>query len=217
VPPASPPTHEQVRAAVTKLRDDPNLGSEHKIRSLRWVKEKSSSPPPESPAWVIGLFQFLGQTASVLIWAAGGIAVAVAAVWLYRLLKARSPTVRIAPTEMTSHVGALDIRPTSLPDDVGGAALALLEAGRTRDALSLLYRGALSRAVHRFGVAIDESFTEGEALRAVDARLDRPRAEYFSELVGLWQRAVYAGQSAAPDPVAALCMRFAPALDGTVP
>jgi hypothetical protein len=179
------------------------------------VNAKSSSPPPQSPAWVIGLFQFLGQTASVLIWAAGGIAVAVAAVWLYRHLKARSPKTRIAHKEMTSHVGELDIRPTSLPDDVGGAALALLQGGRTRDALSLLYRGALSRAVHRFGVAIDESFTEGEALRAVDARLDGPRAEYFSELVGLWQRAVYAGQTAAADPVAALCVRFAPALDGT--
>jgi hypothetical protein len=219
-PPSSPaaaPTQEEVRAAVAKLRDDPNLGGEHTLRSLRWVSSRASPPPPESPAWVVGLFQFLGETASVLIWIAGGVAVAVAAVWLYRLLKTRSTKARITQSAMTSHVGELDIRPTSLPDDIGAAALALLQAGRSRDALSLLYRGALSRAVHRFGVAIDESFTEGEALRAVDARLDRPRAEYFGELVGLWQRAVYAGQTAASDPVAALCTRFASALDGAVP
>jgi hypothetical protein len=46
----------------------------------------------------------------------------------------------------------------------------------------------------------------------VDARLDRPRADYFRELVGLWQRAVYAGQLAARDPVAALCSRFSSTL-----
>jgi hypothetical protein len=76
----------------------------------------------------------------------------------------------------------------------------------------LLYRGALSRAVHRFGVRIEASFTEGEALRAVETHLDPPRTEYFGELVRLWQRAVYAGQMAAPPSVAALCVRFAPVL-----
>jgi Domain of unknown function (DUF4129) len=216
-PPASPPTHEEVRAAIATLRNDPNLGSEHTIRSLRWVDSKLPSPPPESPAWIVGLFQFLGQAASVLIWTAGGVAIAVAAVWTYRLLKAHAPKAIVAQTGMASHVGKLDIRPTSLPEDVGGAALALLQAGRARDALSLLYRGALSRAVHRFGVTIDESFTEGEALRALNARLDRPRTEYINDLVGLWQRTVYAGENAAPDPVAALCAKFAPTLDGSVP
>jgi hypothetical protein len=215
-PPASPPSHEAIRAAVAKLREDPNLGSEHTVRSLRWVDSSSPTPPPETPAWMVGFFQFLGQAAGVLVWGAGGVGAAVAAVWLYRILKARSPNAKLARTASTlaSRVGELDIRPDSLPDDVGGAALVLLQANRTRDSLSLLYRGALSRAVHRFGVAIDESFTEGEALRAVDAHLDRPRAEYVNDLIGLWQRTVYAGQNAESDLVAALCMRFASTLDG---
>jgi hypothetical protein len=92
--------------------------------------------------------------------------------------------------------------------------LSLLDAGRTREALSLLYRGSLSRVVHRFAVAIGESFTEGEALRAVSRRLDRPRVQYFTALVALWQRVVYAAEVPAPESVAVLCREFAPIFDG---
>jgi hypothetical protein len=108
----------------------------------------------------------------------------------------------------------LDINPDSLPADVGAAALSLLEAGRTREALSLLYRGSLSRVVHRFAVVVGESFTEGEALRAVGQRLDQPRVQYFAALVALWQRVVYAAEAAAPESVAVLCREFAPTFDG---
>ena len=89
--------------------------------------------------------------------------------------------------------------------------------GHQREALSLLYRGALSRAVHRHGIAILPSATEGEALRAVNATLDPPRAAYFAELVGLWQRAVYAGESVLRDPIDRLCRGFATSLEGALP
>jgi hypothetical protein len=210
---AAAPSPAQIRAAVTALRADPNLGKPHSMRSLQWVRSKAP-PPPDSPTWILGLFEFLGQTASLLLWIAGSAVAALAVIWIGRLLRASSSrTAR--PQQLTvSRIGGLDIRPASLPDDVGAAALALLEAGRTRDALSLLYRGALSRAVHRHGVAIHESFTEGEALRAVESRLDSPRVAYFRELLGLWQRAMYAGQATAVEPVAALCASFGATLGG---
>ena len=211
--PDAAPTPAQIEAAAAKLRTDPNLGNQHKVRSLHWV-ESRTQPPPEAPAWIQGLFEYLGQTASVLLWIAGGVAAAIAIVWIFRLIRARAPrAARVQTPPAASHVSGLDIRPASLPEDVGAAALALLEAGRTRDALSLLYRGALSRAVHRFAIPIEESFTEGEALGALQSRLDRPRADYFRELLGLWQSAVYAGQTTAPESVAALCTGFSSTLD----
>jgi hypothetical protein len=145
---------------------------------------------------------------------AGAIGFAVAAVWVYRLLKSRQSAPRVAAGQGVSRVQDLDINPNSLPADVGAAALSLLEAGRTREALSLLYRGSLSRVVHRFAVAVGESFTEGEALRAVGQRLDQPRVQYFAALVALWQRVVYAAEAAAPESVAVLCREFAPTFDG---
>jgi hypothetical protein len=160
----------------------------------------------------MGLFDYMSQAGSLLIWLGGAIVAAFAIVWSFRFLKARAPNAKLARSRPISHVGDLDIRPDSLPEDVGAAALELLNAGRVRDALSLLYRGALSRAVHGFGVPIQESHTEGEALRAVVAGLDATRADYFRELVGLWQRAVYAGQPAPIAPVSVLCSTFAATL-----
>ena len=137
-------------------------------------------------------------------------------VWAIRMLRKRAPVARVDERVITT-VHGLDIRPESLPGNIGAAALALLEAGRGREALSLLYRGALSLAVHRHGIAILPSATEGEALRAVNATLDPPRAAYFTDLVALWQRAVYAGETISATPIHRLCRGFAATLEGAAP
>jgi hypothetical protein len=210
------PSRAAIQAAVEELRRDPNLGREKTIKSLHWVDGKTETAPlKEPPNWIVGLFQFISQAAGVLLWVAGGIGLAIAAIWVYRAVSARRSEQGLPIPRTVSHVQDLDIRPDSLPADVGGAALELLAAGRTRESLSLLYRGALSRAVHNFSVAIGESYTEGEALRAVSKRLDPARTQYFSALVALWQRTVYAADIPAPEPVAALCREFSPVLGGT--
>lgn len=210
------PARAAVNAAVETLRRDPNLGREKTIKSLRWVNDNSDEPAlKEAPNWIVGLFQFISQAASLLLWVAGGIGLAIAAIWVYRALRARRAEQRLPAPGTVSHVQDLDIRPDSLPADVGAAALELLAAGRVRDSLSLLYRGALSRAVHNFSVGIGESYTEGEVLRAVSQRLDPVRAQYFSVLLGLWQRTVYAADIPAAEPIATLCREFSPVLGGT--
>jgi hypothetical protein len=211
------PAPAAVQAAVETLRHDPNLSHDKTVRSLHWVDgQKPPEPPKDAPPWIVSLFQFLASSASLLIWVAGAIGLAVAMVWLSRVIKARQSAPRVAAAQGGSRVQDLDIDPNSLPADVGAAALNLLEAGRTREALSLLYRGSLSRVVHRFAVAVGESFTEGEALRAVGQRLDQPRVRYFSALVALWQRVVYAAEVPAPESVAVLCREFAPTFDGAL-
>jgi hypothetical protein len=216
-PPGAPLSRVEISAAVEQLRKDPNLGGERKIRSLSWTGSQSTPDPVNVPKWLAGLFEFLGQSSSVLLWMAGAVGVGLAAIWLIRVMQARAPVIEEPAPATAARESELDIRPASLPPDIGAAALALLEAGRTRDALSLLYRGALSRAVHRFGAVIGESFTEGEALKAVNARLDPPRVAYFAQLVRFWQRAVYAGESAGYEPIAHLCVSFTPTLDADNP
>jgi hypothetical protein len=145
---------------------------------------------------------------------AGAGAAAAALVWGARVLTARAPAGAMPEIPVVSRLRGIDLRPESLPDDIGGTALKLFEAGRSREALSLMYRGALSRAVHRYHVSIGESFTEGEVLRAVNATLDPPRAAYISEVIATWQRVVYAGEVVLHERFARLCRTFMPTLDG---
>jgi hypothetical protein len=207
---------EEIRTAAAKLRADPNLGGERSLRTLRW-KESTPANAAPPPTWLTRLFDFLAQSSSLLLWIVGAVGAAIAVVWTIRMLRARAPRPTPSAQAVTSRVQGLDIRPESLPEDIGAAALALLGAGREREALSLLYRGALSRAVHRHGIAILASATEGEALRAVNAKLDPPRAAYFGDLVALWQRAVYAGEGVSAAPIDRLCRGFAASLEGAAP
>jgi hypothetical protein len=201
-------------AAIADLSRDPNLGGQTKIRTLRWVTQSQPRPPPTSPSWLIGLFDYIGQFGAVLLWILGAGGVAVAAVWILRLLKSGGPRVVSArPDVGDRQVLDLDIHPDSLPDDVGAAAIELLRAGRPRDALSLLYRASLSSAVHRFGVNLSAHHTEREVLKKVKGALDDARARYFADLVAIWQRVVYAGEAVSPDAVLPLCGGFSTYFD----
>ncbi len=206
------PSREEIAQALARLRADPNLGRETRVRTLRF-NTQAPATPQTVPAWLANLFAWVAQSLSVLLWIAGGLLLAVAAVWVLRVVRARKAESAALPAPLPTARPELDLRPESLPADVGAAALALLEAGRMREALSLLYRGALSRAVHRFAVAIQPSATEGEALRAVRTRLDAARGAYYSELIGLWQSSVYAGSEVPREAIAGLCARFAPLLE----
>jgi Domain of unknown function (DUF4129) len=206
-------TRDEIRTAAAKLRADPNLGGEKTLRTLRWNETTQAQTP--APGWLTRLFDFFAQSSNLFLWIAGALCAALAAVWAIRVLRKRAP-VAVEERAVTT-VQGLDIRPESLPENIGAAALELLEAGHEREALSLLYRGALSRAVHRYGIAILPSATEGEALRAVNARLEPPRAEYFADLVALWQRVVYAGELVMREPIDRLCRGFAASLEGSAP
>jgi hypothetical protein len=80
----------------------------------------------------------------------------------------------------------MELAPETLPPDVGAAAAALARAGRLREALSLLYRGALSELVHRRGVRLLASHTEGDVLRLSG------EMPYLGNLIDAWRSCAYA-------------------------
>jgi hypothetical protein len=119
----------------------------------------------------------------------------------------------VAPT----HVRDLDIRPETLPTDIGAAARALWDRGDHRAALALLYRGMLSRLAHVHRVPIRDSTTEGDCLVLAANHLSSDTQAYASRLVRVWQRAVYGDETVIPATIHELCDGFARALDRTVP
>jgi hypothetical protein len=205
------PSAAEIDAAVTALRADPALGGEHKTKRLRWVHADESAPQAPAP-WLVALFESVGRGMSLVLWVAGAIGVAVLVVWVLRLLGARSRSRSPAPLAAAVMSSRFDLRAEGLPDDVGAAARGLLEAGRPREALSLLYRGALSRAEHRFGVRIEVADTESDVLRAVHAGLDPERAQFVARVIRLWQLVGYAGAAVPADQLLRVCAEFAATL-----
>jgi hypothetical protein len=214
-PAEGPVGHEEIREAVAKLAADPNLGGTQSHIVLRW--SRSQPPPGNAPSWASGLFGFLAQSISVLSWTAVGAGAAFAALAVIRWSLALPSVVESSVAAHARSVGRVGLDPASFPKDIGAAALALLENLRTREAVSLLYRGALARAVHRYGVVIGESYTESEALRAMSAHFDPAAAAYLEDLIDVWQRTAYAGETGSREAVERLCYGFGPALDEAVP
>jgi hypothetical protein len=94
-----------------------------------------------------------------------------------------------------------------LPDDIPGQGLELWRAGRHREALGLLYRGAVARGDARFELHLPKGATEGDVLRAI-ARSAPAARDYYAALTGAWIALAYAGGApeaigSAIDPLAA--------------
>ena len=92
-------------------------------------------------------------------------------------------------------VAGLNISPESLPSDVLAAAQELWSEGKLREALGLLYRGAISSLVTRKIVEIQESDTEMDCLSRVSSVGETASASYFESLTGAWMEQAYANRS----------------------
>lgn len=209
------PGQAEIARALEKVKADPNLATERTIKTLRW-KDSTPKKPSATPwwlAWIVGLFRWLSESARVLVWCAAGALAGVLVVFIIRLArKLRLPHGEerfVAPT----HVRDLDIRPETLPNDIGAAARALWDRGEHRAALALLYRGLLSRLAHVHRIPIRDSSTEGDCLALAATHLPAARHDYASRLVRVWQHAVYGREEVQTATVYGLCDGFASALN----
>jgi len=97
--------------------------------------------------------------------------------------------------ESIKTIFGLDLDPESLPDDVGTSAWALWQDKKFSAALSLLYRGSLSKLVIRDGVKLPSSATEGDCIKILKkshVNNNKELVTYFETLTSMWQRAAYA-------------------------
>jgi hypothetical protein len=210
--PAAPaPSAEQVQAASRAVQQDPLLGGEKTVRTLRWksdgAAERRPNGKPPTP-WLLELARWIAESARALMWLLGAAAVAVLLVMLRRWARLRAEDTGSLALVLPTHVHDLDIRPESLPDDISRAARALWLRGEQRAAMSLLYRGALSRLVHGHALPIRAASTEGECLRIAARRLPAAGSAFFERLVDAWQLAVYGAHPPDTASVLALCDEF---------
>ena len=200
---------KSARDEIRKVLASPEFSQQKEV--TRWYytgKSKEETKPTELPAFWRALSLLLAKGAEVVLWIGVVLLVAVA---LYYLRKFRpEPRLRNAPAyRPPDALFGFDLAPESLPDDVAGTAQELARAGRLREALSLLYRGALSSLVHRHHLPFDPGDTEGDCTLAVRMKLPAS-ADYFSRLVGTWQALAYAARRPDADSVERLCDEWRP-------
>ncbi|MBW8756200.1 MAG: DUF4129 domain-containing protein [Burkholderiales bacterium] len=209
----------RIEKAVDDLRADPLLSGKHMEKRPRWIDDdepaKKKLPVDSSLlGWLAALGRFLSDTSRFLLWGGVAVLVALLLVSARHLVNLRAFERRAKADAAVSHVRDLDVRPESLPDDVGAAAWALWQAGRVQDALSLLYRGALSRLIHKYRVPITSSATEGECLELARAGLETPTLRYVTQVVRAWEASIYGGRALSLAMGEALCTGFGERLDG---
>jgi hypothetical protein len=181
------PAQQQIKEVLK----DPVFGTyERRTRIQSLHPEPKSEVKPDISGFA-GVMRAIAQVLRVAIWVALGIALLFALRWLLSHIKFRDDP-RAPPDEAPEVLFGLDVRPESLPRDVAAAALAHVARGELVAALSLLYRGALVRLLHRDGIELSAGDTEADCLAKVRPRVDGATHGYLGQLITSWQAAAYA-------------------------
>jgi hypothetical protein len=201
----------QAKQSLRKILAAPEFNPEETIRVPVFKNRKAAVAEKPQP-WMQSLEGFFRGVAYVLragAWVLAGLGIVLLVLTLHYWWRIRVPRFKAIAVQLPVRVGGLDIRPETLPDDIGSEARRLWIAGDAAGALSLLYRGALSALVLRFSAAIRASSTEQECLRAARGVLAAPPAGYFEALTRAWQNTVYAQRRPDAADALKLCDEFA--------
>ncbi len=209
-PPGASAAEKSAKAEIREVLKAPEFQTSKDGLNWRYRGERKEADGDRSPSDFWGnVGAFIAEISQALAWIAVAAGVVLLILFLRRYLPqflAENPD-RYRPPDA---LFGLAVTPESLPDDVAGTAARLAREGRLREALSLLYRGALSALVHRDHVPLAEGHTEGDCLRAARRALPAAGANYFGRLVGAWQSAAYAGRLPGIADVEALARDWAP-------
>jgi hypothetical protein len=183
---------------VAEVLKAPEFG--HFRETMRW--QRSGQPEDDGSFWEafwrwllgdggkkgenpgFGIGHALARALEVLFWVAV-VGVAAYLLWRARKLLPHAGSPPREPYRPPAALFGMELAPDKLPPDIADAAARLAREGKLREALSLLYRGALSELVHRRGVQLLASHTEGEAVRLAGM-------PYFAALVDAWRACAYA-------------------------
>ncbi len=196
--PAPTATSPELRAIVDGVLAEADFGGEETRTVWRFVGDERSDDesgcshsPARSAAASQLPSQLLGSLLAYLVGALGVVlAVAVLlALWRQReaQVQAAARSVRKPPTTLFG----LDIRPESLPEDICAAAAEAWQRGHYQEALSILYRGALSHLAAGLALDIPKSATEGECVQLVQKVSSASLGSTFAELTSAWQQTAY--------------------------
>ena len=140
-----PVTREQVTQAKTQVMADPNLASTRTVRSLQFKKSEADQPAKKETkpkrdtdfglSWLFDFFRWVTESARMLMWVLGFAVLAWVLLRLRHWINMHADAPLAGPDTLPSQINDLDIRPQSLPPDVGASAAALWQRGEQRACL----------------------------------------------------------------------------------
>ncbi|MFC5051974.1 hypothetical protein ACFPK9_15330 [Rubritalea spongiae] len=182
------------------------------------VEVPVSTNSSSSSGFQSGDWGFVGPLAQFIFWAVLA-AIVAGLVWLIysnRHVFTGTKVSGLSKAEpKVSSVMGMDITPESLPDDIVAAARKAWDERKYQEAMSLLYRGAISAIVLQDDVEISDGDTELDCLRSVHSQISDERGEYFDRLTHCWMRLAY-GSAVPSNEDASWLMRAWPFSKGDV-
>ncbi|RVU83996.1 hypothetical protein EOL70_14410 [Leucothrix sargassi] len=185
-----------ISEAVEDIKAHPDLSFEKTEKEWRRKKplnfEDETRENYDTPDWLVTLTQILAALIEYSLWLlviAGVIALYIyRELWLPLIIRESKQDSVKSPDILFG----MDVRQASLPDDIPKAAQALWEDGKHREALSLLYRGALVKLINDDHLALEHHHTEGDILALSRRELSTSRYEYLQQLTNHWVTIAYA-------------------------
>lgn len=203
VPPPAAAQDKDAKAEIREILKAKEFGYAREVK--RWQpRARETKPSGIDTTWLQAIGYALARAGEILLWVAAGAIVAYALWWAARMLPRGGAPPR-EPYQPPAALFGMELAPEKLPPDVAAAAAALAREGRLREALALLYRGALSELVHKRGVQLLPSHTEGDVLRLSG------NISFLKNLIDAWQRCAYARRIPAAAEVERLAADYGPA------
>jgi hypothetical protein len=183
---------EQIKA-VMSLDEFQKVRKEQEWQRKNKEEEEEIKPPNKMLNFGSDFQILVGTIVRTLLWIS--LIVLLVLLFVYRhkiiaMLKPNRPKPPAAPPPDV--LFGMDIRPESLPDDIAGASRTLWEQGQYREALSLLYRGALMRLTRHDLLEVHSSHTEGDILQLAKQQLAGQRLAWLTAVTLAWQEIAYA-------------------------
>ena len=193
---------------ATQILQSPEFRThrEQTVWRYRGSANEEDDKEEADPAFWNRVAKFLAQVGQFLGWATLGGLIAVTLWAARRFIPAFEHSRASGPESIGAVVQGRLHAGESLPGDVAHAAAVLAGEGRLREALSLLYRGAVAELATRYGLAVAAGDTGAEIVqRAVVLGSDSGVFRFTADLVRTWERTAYSAQGSDTAQVSALC------------
>lgn len=218
-------SREESQAIIFDILEGEDFHEIKEEQRWRWKDSEEEPDPDEEEGflhdfgkWLVELLEELDVADGVSDWYSvivgileallWGLVIAIVAYLIYRFRGIRAPDFALrkeASAPPPSHLFGLELNQDNLPEDIIAAAQTLWQQQHFRQALSLLYRAALTYLVHERHLPLNSSHTEQECVRLCLQQEPEQRGRFFQDLTQHWVTLAYAHRPLSDEDFAALC------------